>query len=92
MIGSIFMASEADGALRGGRIFVTAVAQVARLMLRLCMQARKLLELMTGRAGRHASGARRAVGTVAGQTTRAELAMRALLLGAMAVGASFLHR
>jgi nitrogen regulatory protein PII len=33
MIGAIFMATQANGALGRGRIFVPAVAQAARLML-----------------------------------------------------------
>ena len=92
VIGSIFVATEADGALRSRRIFVTAVAQIARLVLGLGVQARKLLYLVTSGAGRNAGRPRRAVGTVAGQATGAELSMSALLLGAMAVGARFPDR
>lgn len=92
MLGSVFVAAETNGALRSGRIFVATVAEVARLVLWLCVQARKLCELMAARAGRHARRTHRAVGTVAGQTTGAELAMSALLLGAVAVGASLPHR
>jgi hypothetical protein len=92
MIGAIFVATEADLALGGGRIFVTGMAGRARAVLGLRVQAWKILNLMTGRAGRHAGRSLWTVGTVAGHATGADLAVRALLFRAVAVGARFLHR
>ncbi len=88
MIGAILVAVGADAARKRGRIFMAGMASGTGLMLRLGVQARKLLNLMAGRAGGHASRPGRTVGTMAGQTTRAELSVSALLLGSVAVGAS----
>ena len=92
MVGSILVAAEADFALGGGRIFVAAMAGAARPVLGLCVQARKLLDLMTGRARRHAGCSLRAVGTMAGHTAGGDASVGALLLGAVAVSAYFLRR
>lgn len=91
MIRAILVATQADGALRCGRVVVTAVAQIARLVFRFCVQAWQVLYLMAGRAGRHAGNSGRAVRAMTGSTTGAELAMSALLLGAVAIRAGLLH-
>jgi len=88
VVGAIFVTAEADGALRSRRIFVTAVAQVARLMLGLGMQARELLYLVAAGARRHARDSGRPVRAMAGLATGDQLAVGALLLGAVAIRAS----
>lgn len=92
MVGAILVAADADLALRGRGIFVAAVAGRARSVLRLGVQTWQLLNLMTGRAGRHARNARWPVGTMAGLTTAAELAVGASLLRTVAVSANLLRR
>jgi len=92
MVGAILVAADADLALRGRGIFVAAVAGRAPPVLRLGVQTWQLLNLMTGRAGRHARNALWSVGTMAGLTTAAELAVGASLLRAVAVSANLLRR
>src|SRR6478609_5743599 len=85
--GAIFVAAEADGALRSRRIFVTAVAQVARLMFGLSMQPWELLHLVAAGARRHAGDSGGSVRAMAGLATGAQLAVGALLLGAVTIRA-----
>lgn len=90
MVSAIFVATQADGALGRGWVFVSAVAQVARLMLGLCVQARQFLQLMAARACGNARDSGRPMRAMAGSTTGAQLAMSALLLGAVAIRAGLL--
>ena len=91
MVGAILVAADADLALRGRGIFVAAVAGRALPVLGLRVQAGKVLELMTGRAGGHAGESVRTVRTVAGHAPRADASVGALLLFGVAVGADFLR-
>ena len=92
MVGSILVAAEADCALGGGRIFVATVAGRAGPVLGLGMQAGELLDLVTGRAGRHTRQSLRAVSTMAGRAAGGDASVGALLLFAVAVRAHFLRR
>ena len=92
VIGPILVAAEADLALGGGRIFVATVAGRARAVLGLRVQARKLRDLVTRRAGRDTCRSLGAVRSMAGRAPAADAAVGALLLFSVAVGADFLRR
>jgi hypothetical protein len=92
MVGAIFVAADADLALGRSGIFVAGVTGRARAVLGLRVEAGKLLDLVTGRAGRHAGHSRWTVRAMTGHTAGAELPVGALLLGAVAIGAHFLRR
>lgn len=64
---------------------MTGVTQVARPMLLLGVKAGQLFHLMAGRARRNARDSRRSMRTMTSATTAAQLAVRALLLGAVAI-------
>lgn len=85
VIGAVLVAAEANGALGSCGIVVTAVAQVARPMLLLRVQARQLFHLVAGRARRNTRDASRTVRAMTSPAASTQLSVRALLLGAVTI-------
>lgn len=91
VLSAIGMAPQANLACGARRIAVTRVAALTSLMLGLRMQPRKLASLVAAAASRRLGNTARSVGAMAGETTRRELAVRAVALGGVAGGAWFLR-